>query len=574
VSASGTDWSCSGTTTVACTYASLAAPLAGNPAPVSAPDITITVTAPAEGGQTLSNKASVSSDTPLLHPENSSSNEVKTSVLPRADLSITKTVSAPAVNGGAQFTYKLTVKNAGPSTASTVTVSDTLPGGVTLLSASGSGWICSGNPTVTCTLDSLPVGTAADIVLSVTTSTVGGTIFNQASVISTTSDPNPSNNSATAQIVVNERVNEGALLTFQVSATDASGNPLTYSANNLPQGATFNPATRTFTWTPNSAQGGPNPYLVYFTASNGQSTTTTTPVAITVVDTINDTDFDGVPYPPDNCPDVYNPDQADVCHNSPETVKATSALSQTTSTGGALNLTFTASFNGGTNGTYFVPVNLFNTICRVTDGAGRPVPVGAVAEGPPITLSPSPAGVLAFAPPNTSLDSQTTFDLKLLYPNLVSGTYTVACDYVNFAHIPKPEPDDPTIWKGTASADPQTVVVGLYTFSGFASPADHQPFNQGRTVPVKFSLRNSAGAFVSTAVARLFVQKLDSQGNKVGDPMSATSTNSPDNQFRYDFTNNQYIYNMSTDTLTVGQWQLVVKLDNGTTETIVIVITT
>jgi hypothetical protein len=31
---------------------------------------------------------------------------------------------------------------------------------------------------------------------------------------------------------------------------------------------------------------------------------------------------------------------------------------------------------------------------------------------------------------------------------------------------------------------------------------------------------------------------------------------------------------MSTDTLTVGQWQLVVKLDNGTTETIVIVITT
>ena len=262
-----------------------------------------------------------------------------------------------------------------------------------------------------------------------------------------------------------------------------------------------------------------------------------------------------------------------MCHNSPRPVKATSR-SQTTSTGGALNLTFTASFNGGTNGTYFVPVNLFNTICRVTDSAGRPVPVGAVAEGPPITLSPSPAGVLAFAPQNTTLDSQTTFDLKLLYPNLVSGTYTVACDYVNFAHIPKPEQDDPTIWKGTASADPQTVVVGLYTFSGFASPADHQPFNQGRTVPVKFSLRNSAGAFVSTAVARLFVQKLDSQGNKVGDPIPATSTNSPDNQFRYDFTNNQYIYNMSTDTLTVGQWQLVVKLENGTTETIVIVITT
>jgi len=182
--------------------------------------------------------------------------------------------------------------------------------------------------------------------------------------------------------------------------------------------------------------------------------------------------------------------------------------------------------------------------------------------------------VLVFVPAGATLDSQTSFDLKLIYPGLVPGNYTVACNYVNFAHIPNPAGDDPTIWKGTASADPQTVVIDLYTFSGFASPADHQPFNLGRTVPVKFSLRDKAGAFVSTAVARLSVQKLDSQGNKVGTPIDATSTNSPDNQFRYDFTNNQYIYNMSTDTLTVGQWQLVVKLDNGTTETIVIVITT
>ena len=319
---------------------------------------------------------------------------------------------------------------------------------------------------------------------------------------------------------------------------------------------------------------------MYFTASNGQSTTTT-PVTITVADNITDTDGDGVPDNVDNCPEVYNPDQVDVCHNSPETVKATSALSQTTSTGSALNLTFTASLSGGTNGTYFVPVNLFNTICRVTDSAGHLIPVGAVAEGPPITLSPSPAGVLVFVPAGATLDSQTSFDLKLIYPGLVPGNYTVACNYVNFAHIPKPNPPDPndttpdpTIWKGTASADPQTVVIDLYTFSGFASPADHQPFNQGRTVPVKFSLRDKAGAFVSTAVARLSLQKLDSQGNKVGDPIPATATNSPDNQFRYDFTNNQYILNMITGTLTVGQWQLVVKVDNTLTATIVIVITT
>jgi hypothetical protein len=370
---------------------------------------------------------------------------------------------------------------------------------------------------------------------------------------------------------VNQRVNEGTRLTFQVPATDASGNPVTYSASNVPQGASFDPLTRTFTWTPNSAQGGPNPYLVYFAASNGQSPTTTA-VAITVVDTVGDRDGDGVPDDVDNCPDTYNPDQADICHKSPETVTAQSALSQSTSTQGALNLTFTATFNGGTNGAYFVPASLFNTICQVKNGVGQVVPVGAVAEGPPIVLSRSPDGVLTFVPAGTNVDSPTTFDLKLLYPGLLPGTYTVDCYYVNFAHIPQPANDDPVIWRGTASAPSQTVIVGLYAFSGFASPADHQPFNKGRTVPVKFSLKDNAGAFVTTATANLFVQQLDSQGNKVGPLIPATSTNSPDNQFRYDFTNNQYIYNMSTDTLAVGQWQLVVKLNNGTTETIVIVL--
>src|SRR5262249_40232906 len=173
-----------------------------------------------------------------------------------------------------------------------------------------------------------------------------------------------------------------------------------------------------------------------------------------------------------------------------------------TSTAGALNLTFTAKLNGGANGAYYVPTNLFNTICRVTDGAGQLVRAGAVAEGPPINLSLSPAGGVIFVDRNTTQDSTTTFDLKLLSPTLVSGTYNVACDYVSF--VQSPDPTEVKTWKGTASAQAQTVIVGLYAFSGFASPADHQPFNQGRTVPVKFSLKDKTGAFVTppTATAR------------------------------------------------------------------------
>ncbi len=46
-------------------------------------------------------------------------------------------------------------------------------------------------------------------------------------------------------------INEGQELAFTILATDADGDALTYGASNLPDGATFNPATRQFVWTPN-----------------------------------------------------------------------------------------------------------------------------------------------------------------------------------------------------------------------------------------------------------------------------------------------------------------------------------
>ena len=62
-------------------------------------------------------------------------------------------------------------------------------------------------------------------------------------------------------------VGEGSTLSFTVSATDADGDPLTYSTGTLPSGASFTAATRTFTWTPSSTQGGN--YQVAFSVSDG-----------------------------------------------------------------------------------------------------------------------------------------------------------------------------------------------------------------------------------------------------------------------------------------------------------------
>ncbi len=79
----------------------------------------------------------------------------------------------------------------------------------------------------------------------------------------------------------NQNVNEGALLSFTIIGSDQDGDTLTYSASGLPQGATLNPSTGAFSWTPTYLQAGS--YQVTFTVSDG-NLTDSQPVTITVND--------------------------------------------------------------------------------------------------------------------------------------------------------------------------------------------------------------------------------------------------------------------------------------------------
>jgi len=81
--------------------------------------------------------------------------------------------------------------------------------------------------------------------------------------------------------LADKSVDEGTLLSFAVSAADASGqpSPLVYSADGLPSGAVFDPDARTFAWTPLESQDGQ--YGVTFTVSNGVDTAAET-ITITV----------------------------------------------------------------------------------------------------------------------------------------------------------------------------------------------------------------------------------------------------------------------------------------------------
>ncbi|MDH4177677.1 MAG: putative Ig domain-containing protein, partial [Thermoleophilia bacterium] len=92
----------------------------------------------------------------------------------------------------------------------------------------------------------------------------------------------PESDSATFQVVVrganaapvllptgNRQATEGQLLSFQLQAVDADGDPLTYSAEGLPNGAALDPQTGVFTWTPALNQAGS--YLVNVSATDGNA---------------------------------------------------------------------------------------------------------------------------------------------------------------------------------------------------------------------------------------------------------------------------------------------------------------
>jgi hypothetical protein len=84
--------------------------------------------------------------------------------------------------------------------------------------------------------------------------------------------PSQVNRAPVLATIENKTVSIGSPLAFTVSATDPDGNPLTYSASSVPPTAAFNPATRTFAWTPTSAQVGT--YMVSFRVSDGSLTDT------------------------------------------------------------------------------------------------------------------------------------------------------------------------------------------------------------------------------------------------------------------------------------------------------------
>ncbi len=187
-----------------------------------------------------------------------------------ADLAIAVTDSVDPIAPGGSETYTVTVTNAGPSTATGLTVTDTLPAGATFTSAMGTGWTCNqAAGIVTCTDPSLAPGSAPPIAIVVTMPMATGTVTDTARIAAASADPMPANNMASQSTTVQttadlaiavtdapDPVAPGGALTYTVTVTDLGPGAATNLTvtDTLPAGATFVSAMGTG-WTCMQAAG-------------------------------------------------------------------------------------------------------------------------------------------------------------------------------------------------------------------------------------------------------------------------------------------------------------------------------
>jgi uncharacterized repeat protein (TIGR01451 family)/fimbrial isopeptide formation D2 family protein len=218
-------------------------------------DHTYDVTVAVDAGVTaspLSNTATVSTTTtdPVAGNDTSTADATPSTL---ADVSVTKVAAPSAILKNGQTTFTMVVHNAGPSVARSVTLSDAMPSGLTVVSATGAGCTETAG-TVSCALGDLAVG--ADALVTVVAKGIdNGPWTNTATVATTTDEPAGGGdpNSASAPVVVGPvadlqlaktgpaTVAAGGAVTWTVAVTNAGPDPATgvKIVDPLPAGTRF-----------------------------------------------------------------------------------------------------------------------------------------------------------------------------------------------------------------------------------------------------------------------------------------------------------------------------------------------
>lgn len=175
--------------------------------------ITIEMTTPADvGSGVLVNQAVVSSAQPDPQSSNNTvtQNTALVAELAATDLQVVATASpADSVSINSALTYSVTVTNAGPKPANNIVVTNTLPQGVTFVSATeASGTPCTHVAgVVTCTVDTKNVNEQATITIQVTSPATEDNLTFNVQVNATETELTPENNATSVQTTVSNNAN-------------------------------------------------------------------------------------------------------------------------------------------------------------------------------------------------------------------------------------------------------------------------------------------------------------------------------------------------------------------------------
>jgi len=221
----------------------------------------------------LSETATVSSQAQDPNPANNSATTT-IQVNPASDLAVSITASSSPVAPNIGFSYNVNVINNGPSDGNGIVVTDTLPAGVTFVSATSDQNVTptQSNGVVTLTLTTLKLGASANLTIDVIPiAAPGSNLIDWASVSSQQADPNPSNNTATLSTPVvgtsdleisalagSTSVYAGQNLTYTISVSNLGPDdePDAVVTSQLPADVQFVSASTSLGGTPSLTQGG------------------------------------------------------------------------------------------------------------------------------------------------------------------------------------------------------------------------------------------------------------------------------------------------------------------------------
>ncbi|HEY6884250.1 MAG TPA: HYR domain-containing protein, partial [Nitrososphaeraceae archaeon] len=223
------------------------------------------------------------------------------------------------------------------------------------------------------------------------------------------------------------------------------------------------------------------------------------------------------------------------------------------------------------------PLGTTKVTCTAKDASGNTQSGSfqiVVQDTTPPTLTFAGSNLIAKAQSRTTAVSYSGY---VSASDLVDGTITPTCSPSSGSMFPV----GVTTVKCTASdrdgnavSESFTITVRYPIFSGFLAPINadgSSVFKLGSVVPVKFQLKWPDGGYVSDAKVQLYSAKISNSitGTVIASTGSdASSSASTGNEFTYDSSKNQYVFNLQTKNLSVGTWQIRLLLDDGSSPSV------